>query len=229
MPVFEPPTVKYPHQKILWLLRDRGIQASRYLDLGCGSGDFTLEVADTVGARTVCAIDENESSLGTTPQERIDFSKVNLNHEKLPYPSDYFDLVSIVEVVEHLINTNNALLEAFRVTKKDGYFIVSTPNLANWRNRLLLLVGRYPHMLSLPHEDGHIRLYTAQALSARLEHTGFRIVDRAGTPTRFECAPAGIYYGILGRIDGFLSRKASLATGVVVLARKSTTSPISPG
>ena len=48
------------------------------------------------------------------------------------------------ELIEHLVDTDSALDEAFRVLKPGGSLLLSTPNLAAWYNRGLLALGVQP-------------------------------------------------------------------------------------
>lgn len=47
----------------------------------------------------------------------------------------------MLRVIEHLINPDNAISEAYRVLKPGGFLIIATPNQASWVNRVLLLFG----------------------------------------------------------------------------------------
>lgn len=59
----------------------------------------------------------------------IDF-KFNIE-EKFPIENEAYDVVLCINVLEHIYNFNNVLSEGFRVLKKDGIFIGTTPFLFN--------------------------------------------------------------------------------------------------
>jgi ubiquinone/menaquinone biosynthesis C-methylase UbiE len=46
----------------------------------------------------------------------------------LPFPDQSFDAVVSFEVIEHVLDYHKYLSEVFRVLKRDGIFILSTPN-----------------------------------------------------------------------------------------------------
>ncbi len=48
------------------------------------------------------------------------------------------------EVIEHLYNSDLVISEIYRILKRNGILILSTPNLASWINRLVLLLGYQP-------------------------------------------------------------------------------------
>jgi SAM-dependent methyltransferase len=74
---------------------------------------------------------------------RKGWTAVNLNHD-LPFRSASFDLVMMLEVVEHLADIPHILREIARVVKPGGVAILSTPNRLNVTSRLhYLLSGFY--------------------------------------------------------------------------------------
>jgi len=100
----------------------------RVLDAGCGAGYGSAELAQT--ADFVAGADR--------AREAVDFAHANyrlpnLTFEQasctaLPHAAGRFDLVVAFEVIEHLENWRDFLLEARRVLAAGGQFIVSTPN-----------------------------------------------------------------------------------------------------
>lgn len=107
---------------------------------------------------------------------------------------------------------------------------MSTPNLASWVNRLLVLFG-YLHMhyncsfkVELERRPlqkscdvcSHIRLYTPKALKRHLQHYGFEIVFSCGFPLAYTRSNA-----IVALADRVLGRLENLAAGIFVVARKS--------
>jgi SAM-dependent methyltransferase len=121
----------------------------------------------------------------------------DLNQSKLPFPDDYCDLVLAGEVIEHLHNPDNFVRECNRVLKPGGDLILSTPNLASWFNRTMLLFGYFPRSMAVSGEaraigsrdiydheargydpyGWHIRVYTLTALKTLLSLHEFRIFD----------------------------------------------------
>ncbi len=56
----------------------------------------------------------------------------------------FFDVVVIDQVMEHIKNIDNLIVEIDRILKPGGCLIISVPNLAAWHNRFLLLIGKQP-------------------------------------------------------------------------------------
>ena len=89
------------------------------------------------------------------------FRKVDLN-KQLPYDNEYFDYVACLEGLEHIENYHHALREFYRILKKDGILLISTPNPLNIKSRLrFLLFGTFygfPHLVRMPAEGEHLHI-----------------------------------------------------------------------
>ena len=62
--------------------------------------------------------------------------KVDLNKEKIPVKANTFDVLVCLETLEHVFYPDRVLEEIKRVTKQDGFFILSMPNEYNLWLRL---------------------------------------------------------------------------------------------
>ncbi|NEE21973.1 class I SAM-dependent methyltransferase, partial [Streptomyces sp. SID7499] len=67
-----------------------------------------------------------------------------LEHGGLPLADGCADAVLFSEILEHLVDPDQALDELRRVLRPGGHLMLSTPNLAAWYNRALLLAGVQP-------------------------------------------------------------------------------------
>ena len=118
----------------------------------------------------------------------------------IKFPDKYFDMVYLGETIEHVYDITKCFKEVKRVLKPDGYLAITTPNLAAWHNRLLLLFGKCPinyhpspitysksdennlkathgkHLRDVPLHHYHIRLFTIDRLFDYLELMGFKII-----------------------------------------------------
>lgn len=101
---------------------------ARVLDAGCGAGYGSAELARE--AREVTGIDIAEEAIAYA---REHYRLPNLQFEEasctaIPARESAFDLVVAFEVIEHLKEWSEFLLEARRVLAPQGMFVVSTPN-----------------------------------------------------------------------------------------------------
>jgi ubiquinone/menaquinone biosynthesis C-methylase UbiE len=98
------------------------------LDLGCGTGEYTI-LMQTMGFGVV-ATDFSKAMLSTAQSkikklrapERVQL--VNSECSKLPFENDVFDLIVCIAVLDSVPSYNQVLNEAYRVVKNEGKFIV---------------------------------------------------------------------------------------------------------
>jgi SAM-dependent methyltransferase len=111
----------------------RSDQQGENLDIGSGTGALvSLIKSYSPGFNSTC-IDYTDELL---QDKTIKVDVVDLNLQKLPYQDNRFDFVSCTEVVEHLENYRLVIREAYRVTKKNGLVVFTTPNTLNLLSRV---------------------------------------------------------------------------------------------
>ena len=99
------------------------------LDIAGGTGDLAMAFAKQVGARgQVVHTDINQAMLGTGRNRLLD-AGINLptlvcDAEQLPFPDNYFDLVSVAFGLRNMTHKDRALAEMNRVLKPMGKLLV---------------------------------------------------------------------------------------------------------
>lgn len=106
----------------------KGKRMERVLDVSCGSGyiDYTFR-ENIINLFCVDIYDFVDKDLLDNEFNSFEFSEYN--GLKIPYDSEYFDLVWHFDVLEHVKNDEEFLLENLRVCRTDGFLIFGTPNL----------------------------------------------------------------------------------------------------
>lgn len=100
------------------------IQANNVLDLGCGDGAW-INILKKSG-RNVIGVDISIKSLHIA-KNASDLLICSDAHF-LPFESNSFDAIIMIEVIEHLSNPILALKEVHRVLTNGGRLILTTPN-----------------------------------------------------------------------------------------------------
>jgi SAM-dependent methyltransferase len=111
----------------------------------------------------------------------IKYNILNVEKDKLPYKDSTFDVVILTEIMEHFyLDCYNALRESYRVLKKGGKIIITTPNAVSGHKRLTLLVGKLNRVhpretfkRNIYHK--HHFLYKLSELSDLARDVGFKI------------------------------------------------------
>jgi demethylmenaquinone methyltransferase/2-methoxy-6-polyprenyl-1,4-benzoquinol methylase len=107
-----------------------GVKAgSKVLDVAAGSGDLTLQFAKRVGAQgCVWMTDINSAMLRVGRDRLLDCGFIIptalCDAEKLPFPSNYFDCVSVAFGLRNMTHKDQALSEMRRVLKPGGRLLV---------------------------------------------------------------------------------------------------------
>jgi SAM-dependent methyltransferase len=169
----EPPDL----ERRLRFLRSEARLGDRALDVGCGEGRFTAELA-RAGSRPV-GIEVARAAIerARARHPELDFRLVPIDGP-LPLEDSSFDLVWASEVIEHVGDTARWLSELRRVLAPSGRLLVTTPS----HGRLRLALGGIERF-SEPLGD-HLHLYTRASLAGLLQEFGFEGVDvrAAGGP-----------------------------------------------
>ncbi|HSC04888.1 MAG TPA: methyltransferase domain-containing protein [Solirubrobacteraceae bacterium] len=92
----------------------------RVLDVGCGPGSLTGELARRLGAGAVCAIDPSESFVAAIADRYPEVRVERAAAERLPFDARRFDAALAQLVVHFMADPVRGLGEMLRVTKAGG-------------------------------------------------------------------------------------------------------------
>ncbi|CAM5420872.1 class I SAM-dependent methyltransferase [Streptomyces californicus] len=110
------------------------------LDIGCGDGTAAATAAPLLTGHRLIGVDWSQDALRRARPRMGAVVRGELEHGGLPLADGCADAVLFSEVLEHLVDPDQALDELRRVLRPGGH-LISTPNLAAWYNRALLLAG----------------------------------------------------------------------------------------
>lgn len=169
------------------------------LDLGCGDGEFTIEVAEKIGTSKVFGIDVVKEDVEQAKVRGVICYQADLDEAGFPFEDESFDVVCANQIIEHLSKTDGFIREIRRVLKVGGYAVISTPNLAAWHCIAFLLIGWQPYQADVSDEvfwagrlhsqreesmrstAHHRRLFTLRALTQLVEYHGYTVCGSAGS------------------------------------------------
>lgn len=159
---------------------------ARICDIGCGDGSL-MERLSKYGE--VSGIDISREQLELACRKGFDARYCNVDEEDIPFGNAQFDFVVCTEVIEHVLVPDRILTEAKRILKDDGQFILTTPNLASFGKRLLLLCNRNPFIECSPLEEnavGHLRYFIFPTLKRLVAHHGFCVREFSSDVINFD-------------------------------------------
>lgn len=190
----------------------------RLLDLGCGRGYLARFIKSKV--LEVYGIDKSIANLILAERNGMKIEQVDLDKQKIPFGNLFFDTVVCLDVIEHIKDPYNLIKEVYRVTKRDGIFIISAPNIRFWDHlKCLVFKGKFPITSEdkSAYDGGHIHYFTFSDIKEILINAGFTITFVAGIINRFK---RGIKGRILEKILGKQFMREFRSPGILIVARK---------
>jgi len=149
-----PPSVRL--HKTLFTLKRLVKNNARILDVGCG--DATVLSSLNRGERFGTDISSTILDYAAA-NKGIRLTQAYGDH--LPFADNSFDVVTCMEVLEHVPNPPDIIAELRRVTKRDGKVLITVPTASWWRTFNYKFRGRKEEYLD---ELEHITEYSRFAL-----------------------------------------------------------------
>lgn len=140
----------------------------RWLDFGCGLGGL-VRYAREHGFGQVYGFDE-----GFSAQWMSDHSLPVLHRADLPPQHGTFDVVTAIEVIEHVVDPIAFLRQVALLLRPGGLFFLTTGNAEPHRKRLT----RWSYVLP----DVHIRYFEPRTLRVAYERVGLEPLDVGFVP-----------------------------------------------
>ncbi len=138
----------------------------RLLDVGCGNGDFLASMA-TLGIE-VYGVEPSESGYAICKSRGLNVQNAFLDQTE--FREEYFDVITINHVLEHVPDPSLTLRQIRRLLKPDGILIVQVPNLDSFAFRVS---GAHYLHLDVPR---HLSHFSKSTLVGLLKKEDFRIV-----------------------------------------------------
>ena len=167
------------------------LKGQKVLDVGCGDG-LLLEALKQNGS-IVSGVDISEEGVRKCVEKGFNATVVDVSNEKLPFSERSFDVVTMLDILEHVYAPEILLKEAARVSKK--YIIISVPNFNSLPARIQVLCGKVPEN-NLPHK-GHLYWFNQRVLKKLLKQNHLK-AEETSCNTIWENKP------FIGKITKFL-------------------------
>ena len=129
----------------------------KVLDVGCGAGNMFHHLARY---GSVTGVDNNPKPLAVARERGYDVREGTA--EQLPFDGERFDLVFLLDTVEHCDDDGAVLRECNRVCAPGGHLVITVP----------ALMWLWSHNDEL---NAHRRRYTRRELRQKLDQAGFRV------------------------------------------------------
>jgi ubiquinone/menaquinone biosynthesis C-methylase UbiE len=155
------------------------------LDIGCADGILTRRCARAAQVARVSGVDFVDHGLDA---KEIAFTRANLDSSAaLPFDTAAFDVVTCMETLEHLHDTDHIVAEIRRLLKPAGYAIVTVPRLDALLSIAMLALGMQPPAVECSlrkrygspgastRVSGHVSHFTRRALFELVQDNGLSV------------------------------------------------------
>lgn len=198
--------IKREHFKLKIQEIERYCQQGKLLDVGCAQGAL-LAACET----------SNFEPFGVEPSKyTYEESKKLAPHSTIynctlleaQFPDKMFDVVTIINTLEHLLQPKETLIEIYRILKPGGLIVVETPNVDH---RIPRILGRRWIQFLIP---DHVVFFSKDLLTAILEDIGFEVRE-----SHYPCKRISIrlllfhinrYFKMLGKGAAIISEKMGI-------------------
>lgn len=151
------------HAKVVKAIKN----STKVLDIGCSNGLvgeylFKNKKCEMYG----CDIDENSLNICKKRNCYKKIFKIDLNDAKQfekYIKEETFDYIIMADVLEHLINPEQAIVEISKYLKNDGELLVSVPNISHGDIILNLINEKFNYSKIGLLDDTHLRFFTKQS------------------------------------------------------------------
>ena len=151
---------------------------ARVLELGCGDGSMSQLLREFCQA-SIVGVDYNAQAV---QQARLYCTHVHVadleQADSLALFEDHaFDVITLVDVLEHLKNPSDLLHRLERLLAPNGRLLLSVPNVAHASVRLELLNGQFEYESSGILDATHLRFFTLRSLHECLQQAGYQVLE----------------------------------------------------
>jgi ubiquinone/menaquinone biosynthesis C-methylase UbiE len=160
---------------------------TNFLDVGCGEGHCLIE-AQNRGWKPH-GIDITDHRIAMAKKNLIEFKNSTLTDSN--FPDNYFDIIYMDSVLEHVINPIDYLLEIKRILKKGGLLYIGVPNedslLNDFKKLYYMLRGNSLSNKLKPFETPyHVVGFNTKSIKYALELVHLEIIELRNFACRLE-------------------------------------------
>ena len=154
------------HQKRLHLIEHFSRNKGNLLDVGCGAGFFLSHAK--LNGWNVNGIDLLDEYIQFAKEKLMIENAQCLSLENAQFPEQFFDVITLWDLIEHLPHPLRDLKKINRLIKPGGHLAIWTPNVKN----SIFMKGNWSGYITCQ----HLYFFSLKTLRQLLKRAGFKIV-----------------------------------------------------
>ena len=116
-----------PSMRLIYNIITKNYTDERSLcDLGCGHGEFIRKLKSNHLNYNISALESSSNRVQYLSKHGIDVVQGNIMHTN--FRPNSFDLITCMEVLEHVADIDKAIKEIYRLLKKGGQAWITVPD-----------------------------------------------------------------------------------------------------
>ena len=197
------------------MLRYIPSSAKTILEIGCGSGNFSAQLVKD-GVET-WGVEPFEESAKEATQKLTKVLIGTLDDTLKDLPNDYFDVIVMNDVIEHLLEPWDDIVNLKSKLKKEGVLVTSIPNVRYSKNLFKMIFKRdWKYTDDLILDRTHYRFFTKKSIKRMYKDCGYNIQSIKGinVTKSFLYFPFAVLFNIVllgSQIDMFFMQHATVA------------------
>lgn len=149
------------------------------LDVGCACGSTLLQIKNTYPNSIVFGIELNKGA-AEIAKTVANVTADNIESSNSSFDENYFDYILFGDVLEHLVDPWQVLLNIKRYLKSDGKILVSIPNVMHISVVKNLINGNWTYEDAGILDKTHMRFFTLKEIHKMFRDTGYCDIYVAG-------------------------------------------------
>lgn len=160
----------------------------KVLEIGAAYGETLFYLKQKGIATEAVAVDLFEDKTNKQNYKRLDaFIFGNIEEIELPQYNDYFDLILLPDVLEHLIEPKPVLSKLKNYLKNNGQIIISMPNIRHYSAvNKIFFKGDFSYEESGIFDYTHMRFYCRKNIVELIENAGFKVLKQESSIKNFK-------------------------------------------